>query len=136
MNFNETKPEEYSKETFGKCIRLRREELGYSLRKLAKAIGMSAVYLSDIERGIRSAPTGANSGIDYMENLISELKIPQEQVHAFYTMAESTYGRYADINSYLAKKPAARIALRLADEQNISDEEWEKFIKHIKEINK
>lgn len=135
MNLNEIKPEDYSKDTFGKCIRARREELKMSIRALAKEIGMSPVYLSDIERGNRSAPTGANSKIDYMANLIRVLKIGDDEKRAFYTIAEASCGRYADINSYLSQKPVARMALRLANEQDISDEQWQEFIDRIIELN-
>lgn len=135
MNFNDIKPEEYSKFTFGKCIRARREELGRSVRDVAKAVKMSPVYLSDIERGLRVAPTGANSGINYMENLIRELNIQPDELHAFYTMAEATSGRYEDISSYLSRNPTARVALRMADECGIPEAEWQKFIEHIQELN-
>lgn len=36
---------------FGDAVRARREELGFGLRKTAKLAGMSAGYLSQIERG-------------------------------------------------------------------------------------
>ena len=136
MNFNEIKPKDYTTKTFGECIKARRIELGRSVRAVAKAVGMSAVYLSDIERCLRVAPTSTNSGKKFMENLISELKIQPDEIRAFYTMAEATCGRYSDISSYLSKKPAARFALRLADEQDIPDAEWQKFIDHIQELSK
>lgn len=135
MNFNDIEPKEYSRTTFGKCIRARREELGKTAKEVAKAIGMSSVYLSDIERGLRAAPTGANSGINYMELLIEELQISPDEKHAFQTMAEVSSGRYEDISSYLSRNNSARVALRLADEKHISDDEWMKFIKHIQEIS-
>ena len=135
MNFNDIPPKEYSKTTFGKCIRARREELGKTAKEVAKAIGMSPVYLSDIERGLRAAPTGINSGVNYMENLIKELQIPPEEKHAFQTMAEVSSGRYEDISSYLSRSPSARVALRLADEKGLSEDEWIKFIEHIQTIS-
>ena len=54
MNFNQTNPLEYTKYTFGKSIKLRREELGISLRNLAKKLQMTPAYLSDIEKGKRN----------------------------------------------------------------------------------
>lgn len=135
MNFNDISPIEYTKATFGKCIRARREELGKTAKEVAKAIGMSPVYLSDIERGLRAAPTGANSGINYLENLIRELQIPSDEKHAFFTMAEASSGRYEDISSYLSRSPSARMALRLADEKKIPEDEWLKFIEHIQAIS-
>lgn len=133
MNFNDIKPEDYSRETFGKCIRARREELKMTVRALAKEIGMSPVYLSDIERGNRCAPSGVNSKIDYMANMIQALQISEEEQEAFFVIAEASNGHYADINLYLSKKPVARVALRLAEEHNISDEQWQEFIRLIKE---
>lgn len=134
MNFNEIKPSEYDRYTFGKCIRARREELGRSVRELAKAVQMSPIYLSDIERGLRVAPINNTKGIDYMENLIRELSIMDNEVLAFRAMAEVTKGQYVDISSYLSKTPVARVALRLADEADIPDEEWQKFIARIQEL--
>lgn len=135
MNFCEIKSSEYDKYTFGKCIRARREELGRSVREMAKAIQMSPIYLSDIERGLRVAPIGNTRGIDYMENLIRELSITDSEILAFKAMAEVTKGQYVDITSYLSKTPIARVALRLADENDIPDEEWQKFIEHIQELS-
>lgn len=129
MNFNDIKPEDYSKETFGKCIRARREELGRTVRDVAKAVGMSPIYLSDIERGIRVAP--ASSKRNYMENLIRELQIQEDELQAFNTMAEATCGRYEDISTYLSKSPSARFALRLAEDCDYPESEWQEFIDRI-----
>lgn len=135
MNFNDIKPEAYSKSTFGECIRARRIELNRSVRDVANAIGMSPVYLSDIERGIRLAPTGVNSRKKYMDNLIRELNIQPDELHAFYTMAEATSRRFDDISSYLSRNPTARVALRLAEQCDLSESEWQKFIDHINELS-
>ncbi|MBR1662704.1 MAG: helix-turn-helix domain-containing protein [Ruminococcus sp.] len=134
MNFNDIQPKDYTKTTFGECIRARREELKRSVRDVAKAIQMSPVYLSDIERGLRVAPTGANKRINYMDNLIRELKISEGERNAFFTMAEATTGRFSDISSYLSTSHSARVALRLAKEAELSEDEWQKFIDHIREL--
>lgn len=38
---------------FGRYIRSKRAEAGVSLRAAAKALGVSAVYLGEVERGVR-----------------------------------------------------------------------------------
>ena len=38
---------------FGRYIRSMRAEAGVSLRAMAKALGVSAVYLGEVERGVR-----------------------------------------------------------------------------------
>ena len=95
---------------------------------------MSPIYLSDIERGLRVAPTNNTKGIDYMENLIRELNIEDDEILAFNAMAEVSKGQYIDIQAYLSKTPSARLALRLADEEDIPDEEWKKFIIHLQAL--
>lgn len=135
MKFNDIRPEEYTDKTFGECIRKRREELGISVRALAEKLGMSPVYLSDIERGNRNAPTGANVKKDYMSKMIQELGIEEDETAAFYDLATATKGCYVDITSYLDRSVNARIALRLANEGNIPDEEWLQFIARINELN-
>lgn len=132
---NSIKPEEYTDKTFGQCIRKRREELGLSVRALAEKIDMSPVYLSDIERGNRNAPTGANVKKDYMKRLIDILQIGEDEIGLFYDMAEATKGHYVDIASYLDRNVNARLALRLANEGDIPEEEWIKFIARINELN-
>ena len=62
---------QYDEYSFGKFIRQRRNELGYSCRALATKLGMSAVYLSDLENGNRKAPVTARSSINYMDALIT-----------------------------------------------------------------
>lgn len=132
MNFNDIKPEDFSKETFGKCIRARRKELGKTVRGVAQAVGMSPIYLSDIERGLRVAPVSSKR-INYMDNLIRELQIDQSELHSFYGMADASCVRAETIQSYLSRTPIAKIAVRLANEADIPDSEWQKFIDHIQE---
>jgi len=50
-------------------------------------------------------------------------------------MAEATSNRFEDISSYLSRTPTARAALRLADELNLPESEWQFFIDHIRELN-
>ena len=42
--------------SFGKFVRQRREELGMSVRTLASELELTPAYISDIEKGNRSAP--------------------------------------------------------------------------------
>lgn len=135
FNFNEIEPKDYTNRTFGECVRKKRNELGLSVRAVAKELEMSAVYLSEIELGKRSAPSGTNSGINYMRKLINVLKLEKDEIHAFYSMAEMSLSRLSDIGSYISKKPIVQAALRLAEEVNASDDEWEKFINHLNELN-
>lgn len=117
-----------TKDTFGEFISARRDELGYSVRKMAEMLGMTPVYLSDIERGNRHAPK------NYLDKLVQELKITEDEVQDFYDLAAATRGfLYEDINPYLGQQPLARVALRKARDLNISDEQWIEFIEKMSE---
>lgn len=127
-NLNSIDWKNITKDTFGEFIRDRRDALGYSVRKMAEMLGMTPVYLSDIEHGNRHAPK------NYLDKLIVELKIDEDEVQDFYDLAAATRGfLYEDINPYLGQQPLARVALRKARDLNISDEQWIEFIEKISE---
>ena len=77
----------YDDNAFGKYVRMRREKLGLSCRQLAKKLGMTPSYLSDIENGIRKAPTRSLKGRDYMAGFIKYLQIRECDVVFFYELA-------------------------------------------------
>ena len=109
--------------TFGNFVRECREEKGYSVRSLAKLVGCSAAYLSDIEKGNRYAPK------NYLDNIFDALGLPEEDRQDFEDLAAATRGfQYEDINPYLGQVPIARVALRVAMEKKPSDEYWKAFI--------
>ena len=134
-NINEISPDEYTDTTFGQFLRQRREELRISVRALANAIGMSPVYLSDIERGNRNAPNGTSKNKDFMAALVRELHIADDEKDAFYAMAEVTNDRYTDMKTYFRKNPKARLAFSIANKTDVPDEEWQRFIDRLKELN-
>ena len=119
MDFNDIDSLTYDKYTFGKCIRRQREEMGISVRCLAKNLNISPVYLSDIERGNRYAPVKSN----ILNGLIEYLKIPEEQVASFYDMAYATKG-YSEYSKYLMENRNARDFLRRVMESDVSSLEW------------
>lgn len=135
MNFCEKVDKNYDEYSFGKYVRMRRKQLGFSCRQFAKMMEMSAVYLSDIERGNRKAPfLKIRNGKDYMANFIKCLQISEEDIVSFYEMAAASRGLSLDIQEYLKSNKYAQIAVRLAKEVDLSDEEWESFISHMVKI--
>lgn len=112
--------------TFGQYIRNKREASGKSLRSVAAAIEMAPAYLSDIEKGNRWPP------VKYLEDLVAELGISGEELNLFYDLAgEIREGSYPDLTEYIGKTDLARVALRTARDNKISDEKWQKFIDEI-----
>ncbi len=114
---------------FGAYVKGRRDDLGKTLRSFAAEIGISPAYLSDIENGNRRAPE------KFLEKFAQALQIVDpDELHAFYDLAGvSQGGQHADINSYMDDKPHARIAMRTAIDQDLSDADWQRLIELIKQ---
>jgi len=123
---NFTNWNDYDEFSFGKFITKRRKELGMSLRQMALSLGMSAVYLSDIEHGARKPSE------KYMDNFVMCLHITETELNDFYTMANVSKGRYFEFKDYLDENYYARTFLRLAKEKELSDDEWQNIINQIK----
>jgi transcriptional regulator with XRE-family HTH domain len=111
---------------FGEFIRIRREELGKTLRGLAAELEITPAYLSDIEKNNRPAPE------KFLDKLIELLAIPKDRLNEFYDLAgKSRNNQYPDLNEYIGHKDIARLALRRARDMDISDARWQAFIDDI-----
>lgn len=118
-------------ESFGKYIKARREILGKSIRGLAQELGMTPVYLSDIEKGNRYAPE------KYLERMIETLRISGDDIDFFYDLAgKSRNDIFPDLIEYIGKTEIVRVALRRARDLNISKAQWQDFIDEISGTNK
>ena len=122
----------YTTNSFGEGVRQRREELNISVREMARRLGMSAIYLSEIERGIRPAPSGIISGKDYMSILAKELNLTDSQKVVFIFMAKMSHLSTSNlIDNYFINNPSAFKFLLNAIEKEIQNEEWEKLYQLI-----
>ena len=133
MDFGSVNIDSYDKFTFGKCIRQQREENGMSLRSVASNIGISASYLSEIEKGYRYAPI---SNIDIIYRLLKVLNVPEEQTEFVLDMAYSTHGCHKDIVNYLSECEKARKFIRCACELELSDDDWNSLLEQLKKNKK
>ena len=80
MKLTKEQVRDYDEYSFGKYIRRRREELGFSCRAFAIMMQISAVYLSDIENGHRKAPLKVRNGKDYMKDFVKHLQIDEKEI--------------------------------------------------------
>lgn len=117
-----TKPE-----NFGEFVRSRRSEFGLSVRQFAKNLGISAVYLSDIENGNRPAP------INLLPIFIQELQISQDEQEPFMDLVNVSRQEYPEIKNYITTHPNARKFMQIAAEGNIPDEYFKQLIIQIEE---
>ncbi len=113
--------------SFGEFIIEKRKERGLSARQLAIALGISAVYMCDIEKGRKAAVSE-----DFTEKLINTLLMNDnetEQMFDLLALAQNSVS--ADLHQYIMENELVRTALRTAKKNNITDEKWEKFIDEI-----
>ena len=96
--------------TFGSFIAEKRKAHKFNLRDTAKHLNIAYGYLCDIEQSRRPAPNG-----DFVE-----------RISAFLNLDKSEH-------ELLLEKDIVRAALRVAKEVDATDEEWQTFMKMLKE---
>lgn len=122
----------YTVDTFGESVRQRREQLGIPVREMARRVGMSPVYLSDIERGNRPAPSGSTSRMDYMSILAKELCLTDSQKEVYTLMAKFSHLNAMNLmDDYFINNPNSFRFLLKAIENNLADAEWKKIYELI-----
>lgn len=118
-----------SERTFGDFILHQRKnsEEYLSARELANKLGVSAVYICDMEKGRKPAPSG-----EVLEKMCDILCRTKEERDTFYDLAgRSKHTVSYDLPEYIMEKDIVRAALRTAKDNDIDDKEWEDFIKRI-----
>ena len=111
--------------TFGQTVKKLRLRKEYGLREFARKVGISATYLSKMERGLDPPPAedkiinmAGLLGADQNELLALAKKLPPQFKEAF--MKNPTYTR---------KIPEF---LRTVAETELTDDDWERLIKKVK----
>ena len=112
---------------FGGFVAERRKQHEYTMRRFADMIGVTAPYLSDIEKGRRAAPDGK------LEEIATALKLSRAEREQMFDLAALTRENQvsADLSGYIMETDLARVALRRAKEQDLSDRQWENIINII-----
>lgn len=112
-------------QTFGAFVRQKRMEQGLSLRRLAARLGLSPVYMSNIETDRKPAPSQEN-----LDKLAEELHLSKADRELFLDLAAASHKMKvpADLPEYIMERDIVRAALRTAKEVDATDEEWQKFI--------
>lgn len=115
-------------QTFGSCVREYRKARGITLRGLAARLGLSPVYMSNIETDRRAAPTQ-----EYLEKLAKELMLDKVGYEKMLDLAAKSKNQRvsADLPEYIMERDIVRAALRTAKEVDATDEEWQEFIDRL-----
>jgi transcriptional regulator with XRE-family HTH domain len=111
--------------TLGQKIRELREAKDLSLRELAKKLGVSAAFLSDIELG-RRFPSD-----DVMAKIARILEVKAEDLRALDARPP-----VEDLKRISAANPTYGFALRRIVEGNVPAEELMKFVKQVEQKKK
>ena len=110
--------------TFGDFLIAKRMEREMSARQLAIKLDYSAVYICDIEKNRRPVPD------EILEKLPSLLLLSETE-EMYDLAARSRHTVSADLPEYIMEKDIVRAALRTAKKHNVTDKQWEDFIRRI-----
>ena len=101
-------------------------EHNLSARQLAIALDYSPVYICDIEKGRKPVPD------EILEQLPRLLLLDEAETNEMYDLAAKSRNTIsADLPDYIMKKDIVRAALRTAKKHNVTDKQWEDFIRRI-----
>lgn len=96
--------------TFGTLLRQLREEKSLRQVDVANAIGVSTVYICDIEKDRRNPP-----GYKKLQLIAGKLELTEEKTAELFDLAGRARGEVApDIIAYLVANPAVQATIRQA----------------------
>lgn len=113
--------------TFGKMLYNKRKEKELSALDLARLLGKSKSYISQIECGYRTAPSE-----NVLKDMADTLELKGNERDDFFDLAALSRGTIAsDLADYINSTPNAREAIRLAKRNKIRGNQWSDFEKTI-----
>lgn len=94
--------------TFGSLLRQLREEKRLRQADVANAIGVSIVYICDIEKDRRNPPSYKK-----LQQIAGKLELTEEKTAELFDLAGQARGEVApDIIAYLVANPAVQASIR------------------------
>jgi transcriptional regulator with XRE-family HTH domain len=112
---------------FGEFLQNKRIERQITLREMAKDLGCSAPFLSDVEKDRRNPFELAK-----LDRIAGLLNLSEEDKSVMMNLAGEKRNSVApDLPEYIRNEYVSA-ALRTAKKLDASEEEWNKFIKELK----
>lgn len=110
---------------FGKFIEKKRKEANKTLRGLATELDIAPAYMSDIEKGHRYPPDK-----EKLDVMVKVLSLDKDEANLMFDLAarEKENAVSPDLPKYIMGNDKARVALRIARDNNASEETWQKVI--------
>lgn len=116
-------------QNFGEFLQKKREEKKITLRKMAEMIGVSAPYLSDIEKGRRNPPE-----MEKLEIISHILLLSDDDKSTMLDLAGKMRNSVApDLPEYIMDRDYVAAALRTARDLDASEADWMKFVEELKQ---
>jgi transcriptional regulator with XRE-family HTH domain len=110
--------------TFGEYLKHKREEKHISLREVARTLGVSAPFLSDVENNRRGPLTE-----ERLADLAKVLNLNEKEKAEMYDIVGKQKGLLApDLNPYVTERPYVNAALRTARNLEATEEDWQRFV--------
>ena len=112
---------------FGQFISEKRIQHSMTKQELARQIGISTAYLSQLESGARSNPT-----IEVLDRMINKLHLDEAETHKIddlYAASNDTIS--PDIITYLKSNNIVTKAIRKAQENSATEKDWLDFIDQL-----
>ena len=113
---------------FGELLAALREKHDFTLRELARQLGVSAPFLSDVEKN-RSAPLTK----DRLDKVAEILHLNTDEKTAMFDLVGRQRNTVApDLPDYIMGRDYVAAALRTARDLNAGEAEWLKFVEDLK----
>ena len=113
---------------FGAFLTAKREERDLTLREMARQMGVSAPFLSDVEKD-RTAPLTK----DRLDKVAEILNLDTDERTAMFDLVGKQKNTVApDLPDYIMGRDYVAAALRTARDLNAGEAEWLKFVEDLK----
>lgn len=113
---------------FGDFIKDKRLKAHYTLRSFAEALGVSAPYVTDVEKD-RKNPFNN----DLLEKAATILHLSEEERTEMYDLAGEKRNEIApDIPDYIMQRDYVSAALRTARDLDADEADWQRFVDELK----
>ena len=113
----------------GEFIEKKRKDMNISLRSFASMVGITATYLSDIEKGYRNP----SDNVELLKKIAKTLQLSIDESRALYDMAAKHNADHVplDIAEYITEFDVISDVIRIAKDYNVAGYDWQYFINYI-----